>query len=242
MEKLSSGYQINKAGDDAAGLAISEKMRSQIAIYNQAQNNAKDGQNMIKTAEGAMQQVHTMLNRAGELANQASNGLYTDAERSMMQSEMDAIASEVDRIAQSTNFNGVNLLDGSNPSIDINLGDSSASVSIEGLSDVAAALSNVDLGSYVTAGEAVDMIMASVNFVSGDRGTLGASQNSLVHGERALSFSEENLQRAEAEIRDTYMAREASNLNQQSVGMKTILAMMEKEKENSNGLLGLLGQ
>lgn len=243
MEKLSSGFQINNAGDDAAGLAISEKMRAQIAIYDQAQQNAKDGQNMVKTAEGAMQEVHTMLNRASELATQASNGTYTDAERGMIQSEIDSIASEVDRIAKSTNFNGISLLDGSNSSIDIQLGDGSAvSASIEGLSDIAASLSNVSVGTHVTASDAVAAIQASIDFVSGERGTLGATENRLVHSGKALSFSEENLQRAEAEIRDTNMAKEASNLNQQSVGMKTILAMMEKNNENSNSLLGLLGK
>ncbi len=243
MEKLSSGYQINRAGDDAAGLAISEKMRAQITMYSQAQDNAKDGQNMVKTAEGALQEVHTMLNRASELATQASNGIYTDAERGMIQSEIDAIASEVGRIAQATNFNGINLLDGSNGSIDLNVGDgSNISASISGLSDVAAALGKVSVGSHVTASDAVAMIQASIDFVSNDRGTLGATENRLGHTGRALSFSEENLQRAEAEIRDTYMAREASNLNQQSVGMKSILSMMEKEKEQSQGLLGLLGK
>lgn len=241
MEKLSSGMQINRAGDDAAGLAISEKMRAQITVYNQGQENAKDGQNMVKTAEGAMQEIHSMLNRASELSTQASNGIYTDAERGMMQNEIDAIASEVSRISQATNFNGVPLLDGSNASIDINLGESSVSTSISGLSDVISALGDVNLGTAVTAGDAVAAMQASINFVSNERGTLGATENRLVHSGKALSFSEENLQRAESEIRDTRMAKEASNLNQQSVGMKTILSMIEKEKEQNNGLLGLLG-
>ena len=113
LEKLSSGYKINRAGDDAAGLAISEKMRAQITGLETAQKNAKDGISLVQTAEGALTEVHDMLNRMVELANQSANGTYdNDTDRANLQKEVDQLLEEIDRIADSANFNGINLLDG----------------------------------------------------------------------------------------------------------------------------------
>ena len=113
LEKLSSGYRINRAGDDAAGLAISEKMRAQITGLKTAQKNANDGISLVQTAEGALTEVHSMLNRMVELANQSANGTYQDEDRANLQSEISQLKDEIDRIADGTNFNGINLLDGS---------------------------------------------------------------------------------------------------------------------------------
>ncbi len=114
LEKLSSGYKINRAGDDAAGLAISEKMRAQITGLNTAQKNAQDGVSLVQTAEGALTEVHSMLNRMVELADQSANGTYDNAvDRANLQKEITSLKDEIDRIAKSTNFNGINLLDGS---------------------------------------------------------------------------------------------------------------------------------
>lgn len=114
LEKLSSGFRINRAGDDAAGLAISEKMRAQITGLNTAQKNAQDGISLVQTAEGALTEVHSMLNRMVELANQSSNGIYDNAvDRTNMQKEITSLKDEIDRIAEGTNFNGIKLLDGS---------------------------------------------------------------------------------------------------------------------------------
>ena len=113
LEKLSSGYRINRAGDDAAGLAISEKMRAQITGLKTAQKNANDGISLVQTAEGALTEVHSMLNRMVELATQAANGTYYDEDRANLQSEIEQLKEEIDRIADGTNFNGINLLDGS---------------------------------------------------------------------------------------------------------------------------------
>ena len=114
LEKLSSGYRINRAGDDAAGLAISEKMRAQITGLNTAQKNAQDGVSLVQTAEGAMTEVHSMLNRMVELADQSANGTYADeVDRENLQKEISSLKEEINRIADSTNFNGINLLDGS---------------------------------------------------------------------------------------------------------------------------------
>ena len=113
LEKLSSGFKINRAGDDAAGLAISEKMRAQITGLTRAQANAQDGISLVQTAEGALTEVHSMLNRMVDLATQSSNGTYQADDRQKIQDEISALSSEIDRISQSTNFNGINLLDGS---------------------------------------------------------------------------------------------------------------------------------
>ena len=113
LEKLSSGYRINRAGDDAAGLAISEKMRAQITGLKTAQKNANDGISLVQTAEGALTEVHSMLNRMVELATQAANGTYYDEDRANLQSEVEQLKDEINRIADGTNFNGINLLDGS---------------------------------------------------------------------------------------------------------------------------------
>ena len=114
LEKLSSGYKINRAGDDAAGLAISEKMRAQITGLDKAQDNAKDGISLVQTAEGALTEVHDMLNRMYELAEQSANGTFEDGtDRKQLQKEVDQLKSEINRIADSANFNGIKLLDGS---------------------------------------------------------------------------------------------------------------------------------
>ena len=123
LEKLSSGYRINRAGDDAAGLAISEKMRAQITGLNTAQKNAQDGVSLVQTAEGALTEVHSMLNRMVELADQSANGTYDNAvDRANLQKEITSLKSEIDRIADSTNFNGINLLDGSLSTTKLDLG------------------------------------------------------------------------------------------------------------------------
>jgi flagellin len=140
LEKLSSGYKINRAGDDAAGLAISEKMRAQITGLDQAADNVKDGISLVKTAEGALQEVQDMLNRMVELATQSANGTYDDSvDRANLQSEVNALTSEIDRIAESSNFNGINLLDGS-------LGISSKGTGTLGTTEVKITLSGLDTG------------------------------------------------------------------------------------------------
>ncbi len=128
LEKLSSGYRINRAGDDAAGLAISEKMRAQITGLKTAQKNANDGISLVQTAEGAMTEIHSMLNRMVELADQSANGTYADeVDRENLQKEIVSLKDEINRIADSTNFNGINLLDGSlDAEATTNIGDASA--------------------------------------------------------------------------------------------------------------------
>ncbi len=163
LEKLSSGYKINRAGDDAAGLAISEKMRAQIKGLETAQKNASDGISLIQTAEGALTEVHSMLNRMVELATQASNGTYSQSDREKLQSEVDSLLSEIDRIASGTDFNGISLLDGSlsagftatSGALVLQVGDTNASyqqVSVEIKSMATASLGTTVNGAAVTGG------------------------------------------------------------------------------------------
>ena len=179
LEKLSSGYKINRAGDDAAGLAISEKMRAQITGLETAQKNAKDGISLVQTAEGALTEVHDMLNRMVELADQSANGTYDDAtDRANLQKEFDQLTSEIDRIADSSNFNGINLLDGSmdstNKNIDIT---SKLSGKIGGVEITAG--TQLDLSGTFQAGDSVTIDGKTYNFATGATGSDGATFSDL---------------------------------------------------------------
>ena len=149
LEKLSSGYRINRAGDDAAGLAISEKMRAQITGLEQAQKNAEDGISLVQTAEGALTEVHSMLNRMVALATQSANGTYSDANRKEMQKEIKALNSEIDRIGATANFNGTKLFDGKTTEIVLHVGESSAdtnqiSVTLQAMNSTSIKVNTVD--------------------------------------------------------------------------------------------------
>ena len=182
LEKLSSGYKINRAADDAAGLAISEKMRAQIAGLDQAQNNVKDSISMIKTAEGALQEVQDMMNRMVYLANQSANGTYDNAvDRDNLQKEMDALRTEIDRIADSSNFNGQNLLDGSLTS------------SAAGATDIA--LNSITDGELAVAAQAgvYSIDLSAMSFTpSTQTGTFGiqvGKSQGAIHGRHASFFT-----------------------------------------------------
>ena len=165
LEKLSSGYKINRAGDDAAGLAISEKMRAQITGLETAQKNAKDGISLVQTAEGALTEVHDMLNRMVELADQSANGTYDDAtDRDNLQKEFDQLKNEINRIADSSNFNGINLLDGSMDSTDTSVNISLSKVS----------------GSLVKSSSTSGVTLATNGYKTGDTLTIGGKTFSYV--------------------------------------------------------------
>ena len=213
LEKLSSGYAINRAGDDAAGLAISEKMRAQITGLETAQKNANDAISLVQTAEGALTEVHSMLNRMVELAVQSANGTYDDTvDRANLQAEVDALVEEIDRIADSTNFNGIKLLDGSY-SGNLQIGDTAhtfnqLSVQIGGTSSGALAIDTVSVAGQADAAAAITSIRNAINVVSSIRGDLGAIQNRLGHTINNLSVQTENITAAEIRIRDVDMANE----------------------------------
>lgn len=262
LEKLSSGYRINRAGDDAAGLAISEKMRAQITGLGTAQKNANDGISLIQTAEGALTEVHSMLNRMVELAQQSANGTYQDTtDRDNLQSEMDALTDEVNRISKGTNFNGMSLLS-SNKAMTLQIGDSSADfnqlkVGLSNMSATAlkiqkAASKTVAEGATVSSGTgiaistqkgaaaAVSVLKAAINTVSSTRGKLGALQNRLEHTINNLSVSEENMTAAESRIRDVDMAKEMMSYTKNNILVQASQAMLAQANQVPQGVLQLL--
>jgi flagellin len=230
-EKLSSGYRINRAGDDAAGLTISEKMRSQIRGWNKASDNAQDGVSLIQVAEGALNETHSILQRMNELATQAANDTNTTADRNAIQSEINQLSSEINRIQSTTQFNTMNLIDGSFSGKNLQVGALSGQkieLTISNMncatlfgdtpnSSVAAGSTTSAAGSYVPklsvstfadAGKAMDAIQSAITLVSSQRSDLGAVQNRLEHTIANLDNISENTQSAESRIRDTDMAEE----------------------------------
>lgn len=245
-EKLSSGYQINSAADDPAGLAISEKMRNQITTSKAASTNASMAQAMTKVSEGAMSEVSTMINRATELAAQGSNGTYTEVERGAIQDELTAISDEISRIASSTNFNGIPLLQGG--TINLQIGADSASynsISID-LGSISTQFAETFDASTMQATtqeqtmELLDQLKEFVNKISSERADSGATYNRLDYTKNNLSSMVENLQSAESIIRDTDMAKEATEASKSSLGFRAATAAAEKEKEEKAGILNLL--
>ena len=251
LEKLSSGYKINRAGDDAAGLAISEKMRAQITGLNKAQDNAKDGISLVQTAEGALTEVHDMLNRMYELAVQSANGTYDDeVDRANLQAEVDQLKTEINRISSSSNFNGIELLNGSyNATLQIgdtaedhnqlNLTISSintASMQSAGGSTV----KDVTIASATGAAAAIDILKDAINYVSEIRGNLGAVQNRLDHTINNLSVMEENIQNAESTIRDTDVADEMMAYTKNNILIQSAQAMLAQANAVPQGVLQLL--
>ena len=252
LEKLSSGYKINRAGDDAAGLAISEKMRAQITGLETAQKNAKDGISLTQTAEGALTEVHDMLNRMVELATQSANGTYDDAiDRKNLQAELDQLRTEIDRISDSANFNGIKLFDGSvsiaASAITLQIGDTSESFNVLSftLGNMDAAClgigaSNVAITNAAVAGSAISAIKAAINIVSTVRGQLGAYQNRLDHTINNLSVMTENIQDAESTIRDTDVADEMMAYTKNNILIQSAQAMLAQANQVPQGVLQLL--
>ncbi|HLQ72989.1 MAG TPA: flagellin [Bacillota bacterium] len=207
LEKLSSGMKINRAGDDAAGLAISEKMRAQIRGLDMAEKNAQDGISLIQTAEGALQETHSILQRMRELAVQsASDTNEDDVDREAMQDELDALLEEIDAITTRTEFNNQTLLDGSFEDKIFHIGANSEQnieVSIDEMNADALGIDGLSIGNQTDADAAIETINDAINTVSTQRSNLGAIQNRLEHTINNLGASSENLTAAESRIRDT---------------------------------------
>ncbi|HIV74655.1 MAG TPA: flagellin [Candidatus Pseudogracilibacillus intestinigallinarum] len=213
LEKLSSGTKINRAGDDAAGLAISEKMRAQIRGLDMATKNAQDGISLIQTAEGALNETHAILQRMRELAVQAANDTNDEAvDRAALQLEIDDLVEELDRIATDTKFNGKELFDGE-ASFVIHVGaDAGQSIDLEITQDMSSeglGVNEIGLTEQTTADTAITTIQTAINDVSTARAELGAKQNRLEHTINNLSNASENLTAAESRIRDTDHAQVA---------------------------------
>ncbi len=237
LEKLSSGYKINRAGDDAAGLAISEKMRSQIKGLEAAQKNASDAIGLIQTAEGALTEVHSMLNRMVYLATQSANGTYEQTERDNLQLEVEELISEIDRIGKQTKFSQITLLDGSF-SQGFQVGPSSAERISVTIADMSAKGAGVD----VSGGDAVqiDAINRFIDQVSTARAELGAKQNRLEHTLNNLATTHENISAAESRIRDTDMADEMTAYTKNNILVQAAQAMLAQANTVPQGVLQLL--
>ena len=210
-EKLSSGYRINRAADDAAGLSISEKLRSQIRGLDKAASNSQDGISLVQVAEGALNETHSILQRMNELATQAANDTNTSSDRDALQQEMDQLTSEIDRIRSTTQFNSMNLLDGTFTGMRLQVGalsGQSISISITNMNASTLKVSGLKVSSFSAAGAAMASIQAAINSVSNMRSKLGAIQNRLEHTINNLQTTSENTSAAESRIRDVDMDTE----------------------------------
>mgnify|MGYP000762801708 CR=1 FL=1 len=243
-EKLSSGYKINRAADDAAGLSISEKMRSQIRGLNKAASNAQDGISLVQVAEGALNETHSILQRMNELATQAANDTNTSTDRNALQQEMDQLTSEIDRIRSTTQFNSMNLLDGTFTGKNLQVGalsGQSISISIGNMNASSLKISGLKVSSFSAAGAAMASIQAAINSVSTQRSKLGALQNRLEHTINNLNTTSENTSAAESRIRDVDMATEMVEYSKNNILAQAGQSMLAQANQANQGVLSLLG-
>lgn len=243
MEKLSSGYRINRAADDAAGLAISEKMRAQISGLRQAQRNAQDGISLIQTAEGALNEVHSMLRRIRDLALQAANDTNTDADKAEIQKEVEQLIAEISGIAVRTEFNTMKLLNfsGNSKTFNFQIGANSGQSITVNLEEMSADKLNIKGFSVSSGTVKLSTIDEAISKVSSFRSSLGAVQNRLEHTINNLAVSEENLQAAESRIRDADMAAEIAELTKAQILQQAGTAMLAQANMKSQSVLSLLG-
>ena len=244
-EKLSSGYRINRAADDAAGLSISEKMRSQIRGLNKASSNAEDGISLIQVAEGALNESHSILQRMNELATQAANDTNTSSDRSAIQQELTQLTSELDRIYSTTQFNTMNLLDGDFTGKSLQVGALSGqviSVSIKSMKASALGIgyNAIKVSSNAVAGQSMSLIQKAINRVSEERSKLGAIQNRLEHTINNLDTTSENTSAAESRIRDTDMAEEMVEYSKNNILAQAGQSMLSQANQQTQGVLSLL--
>ncbi len=247
LEKLSSGYKINRAGDDAAGLAISEKMRSQINGLNQAVNNANDAIGLIQTAEGAMTETHSMLQRMKTLSTQAANGTYTETARKNIKAEIDALNKEITRIATTTEFNGEKPLSpkAANQALTFFIGatadaTNAMTVGQQIMTAKELKLENVAVDTTTNAFKAMKSIDAAIDTVSTYRATLGAAQNRLEHTVNNLKVTSENITSAESRIRDTDMADEITAYTKNNILLQAAQSMLSQSNAMPQGVLSML--
>jgi len=242
LEKLSSGFRINRAGGEAAGLAISEKMRAQISGLGVAEKNAQDGISLIQTAEGGLQETHSILQRMRDLAVQSANGIYDDTEdRARIQSEITALTNEINNIADNTKFNGKQLLN-STSTITFQIGANHETVTLSLTSNTAASLTvnALTLGSQTGASAAIDLIDTAIKTVNINRADLGAIQNRLEHTINNLGVSKENLTAAESRIRDTDMAKEMMEYTKMNILGQAAQSMLAQANQQPQQVLQLL--
>lgn len=242
-EKLSSGYSVNRAADDAAGLSISEKMRNQIRGINQAVKNSEDGVSLIQTAEGNMNEIHSILQRMGELATKAANDVNATEDRTAIKDEVDQLVAEIDSIAGKAEFNGTKLLNGSFSNKFLQTGARSGQdmqINIEAMSATSLGVNALDVSTHTAAGTSMDAISEAIKTVSAKRSLLGAIQNRLDYTINNLENYSENLTSAESQIRDTDMASEMTNYTKNSILQQAAQAMLAQANQSTQGVLSLL--
>ena len=238
MERLSSGLRINKAADDAAGLGISEKMRAQIRGLAQAQRNIQDGVSMVQTAEGNLDEVHSILQRVRELAVEYKNGSLSQAGKNAIQSEVDQLAAEVDRISDSAVFNGISLLS-STSSVTFQVGANDGETITVSFADLSASVGSAYSDLSTASLAAID---AAIDSVTSLRSGFGAVQNRLEHALAVTGVYQENLVSAESRIRDVDMAEEMVTLTKNQILQQAGTAMLAQANQAPQSVLALLRQ
>ena len=244
-EKLSSGYKINRAADDAAGLAISEKMRRQIRGLTQASSNAQDGISAVQTAEGALNEVHDMLQRMNELAVKSANDTNMSEDRDYIQSEINALVAEVDRVSATTTFNNQTLLSGGFTGKKLQVGAESdgqnqITINIVAMDAAGLGISGLTVSTGTKALSAIDKIKSAIKTLSAQRSDLGAIQNRLEHTINNLDNVVENTTSAESSIRDTDMAREMVKYSNNNILAQAGQAMLAQANQANSGVMSLL--
>lgn len=244
-EKLSSGYKVNRAADDAAGLSISEKMRNQIRGINQSVKNSEDGQYLIQTAEGNMNEIHSILQRMGELATQAANDVNASEDRQSIKNEIDQLTMEIDSIANKAQFNGTYLLNGSMSTtpkylqVGANSGEN-MSIKIAKMSASAIGVDKLAVSSHAAAASAMTKISSAIKQVSAARSELGAIQNRLDYTINNLQNYSENLTSSESNIRDTDMATEMVAYSKNNILQQAAQSMLAQANQSTQGVMSLL--
>lgn len=241
-EKLSSGFKVNRAADDAAGLSISEKMRNQIRGINQAVSNSEDGQYLIQTAEGNMNEIHSILQRMGELATKAANDVNQSVDRGAIQKEINQLTEEIDSISKKAQFNGTYLLKTAQ-TLNLQVGaveNERMAISLKVINTSELKVKSLNMSSHSTAGAAMTKITSAIKQVSEERSRLGAIQNRLDYTINNLENYSENLTSAESNIRDTDMAKEMVNFSKNNILQQAAQSMLAQANQSNQGVLSLL--
>ncbi|MEZ5966912.1 MAG: flagellin [Planctomycetota bacterium] len=245
--RLATGLRVATAADDAAGLAISERLRSQIRSLDQAQRNANDGISMVQTAEGALNEVSSILTRLRELSVQAANGTVSAQDKATLNEEFQSLVNEIDRIGRSTEFNGIKLLDGSSSTVSFQVGFGtstgvdSLNVTLNAALATTLTLNSLDIGSTGDTSAAISAIDTAINQVSSLRGRLGAVQNRLNSTISNLGVTSENLTAAESRVRDVDVAHETAQLTRNSILQQASIAILAQSNAQPQSALRLLG-
>src|SRR4051812_48312295 len=240
MEKLSSGLRINKAADDAAGLAISEKMRAQIRGLAQAHQNALDGISMVQTGEGALNEVHSILQRVRELAVEYNNGTLSSGDRSAIDSEISQLSAEVGRIVATTQFNGLNLLQTASP-VTFQVGANAGETIVLSGANLGSSYFASVFGAFSAGSADITAVNAAISSIADARATFGAAQNRLEHTVANIAVYQENLSAAESRVRDVDMAAEMVNYTKLGILSQSGTAMLAQANQLPQSVLKLLG-